>query len=391
MTLVTIIIILIIIYFLNKFKTKTNVSSTENDVIGGAVIKREKLNKVEISDEKKQLKKKVMEDRKQRKQQLKEISDDIDNYIIPKKYLDEFYKEYFTKEEIKFINNFDYKKPISQLINLADLPTNLKYRRTARGSTEGFHKYVTNHHNGQRKLLLCEMFFLTKIHELKLVKPESIVVYVGAGPGHHLLHLIKLFPQFQYHLYDTRFDEELLKLTNVKTHLQFFTHKDCEKYKDKNIIFISDIRHPSVGDFGEPSPAQNPIIIRDQKMQEEWVRIIKPYVSLLKFRLPWLESDQPYEYLDGQVYVQPYAPGNSTETRLLVTDPESNKTYSCDEYERKMFFVNRVLRHNYAHKSNTSSNYDFAYTKYICEYYKENIKSKFNLNDILKITFGGKN
>jgi hypothetical protein len=377
---IAIIIIILIIYFFINY----------NGLIsGGAIIKREKSHKVEIDTDKKQIKLKVRLDRKKRKEEIKEITEDPNNYVIEEKYLKQFYNDYFNKKEIDFINNFNYTKNINELINLQDIPLNIKYRQTPQ-TDKIYSKFVTNIHRGQLKLLLCEIFYLTKIHKLEIVKPDSIVVYVGAGPGHHLLKLIELFPNFKYHLYDTRFDEKLKELSNVKLHLRFFTREDCEQYKDKNIIFISDIRHPSMGDYGEPSPKQNPIIIRDQKMQKEWVNIIKPYASLLKFRLPWLTDDQPYNYLNGQVFVQPYAPRNSTETRLLVTDPTSEKTYSCSEYENKMFFVNKVLRYKYAHRDNKphdKTNYDYSYGLYICEYYADvlgyKIDSKKMFNDLL--------
>lgn len=370
-TLAFVIIILIILYFLYY---KNNIGG----VLGGAVIKREKKNKFELSDEKKAIRKQAKIDKIKRKQDIKDITDDQDNYIIPKKYLDIFYGKFFKTHEMKIINEFNFKTPIEQLINVDNIPNSIIYRSTPYQGGQDFEKYVINIHKGQRKLFLCELFYLTKIHELGLVKPDTTVVYVGAGPGHHLVDLISLFPSFTYHLYDTRFDDALTKMKNVKLHLQFFTIDDCEKYVGKNIIFISDIRHPSMGDFNEPSAAQNPIIVRDQTMQAEWVRKIKPYATLLKFRLPWLDADQPYKYLDGQIYIQPYAPRNSTETRLLITDPDSEKSYSCKDYEDRMFFVNRVLRHLYGHR-NISHNFDYAMMEYICDYYKKIMKSKENV------------
>lgn len=53
------------------------------------------------------------------------------------------------------------------------------------------------HKNGQLKLLLGEVAFLTKY-------PEGLCVYVGSAPGTHITLLCKMFPKIKFHLYDPR-------------------------------------------------------------------------------------------------------------------------------------------------------------------------------------------
>ena len=54
----------------------------------------------------------------------------------------------------------------------------------------------------------------------------------------------------------------------------------------------------------------------DMSDQQRWHDLIRPKVSMLKFRLPWLPGDT--EYLVGKVYTQPYAKPRSTEMRLIA-------------------------------------------------------------------------
>jgi hypothetical protein len=102
--------------------------------------------------------------------------------------------------------------------------------------------------------------------------------------------------------------------------------------------------------------------------QERWHEMMGPKVSMMKFRLPWRAGET--EYLDGEVWTQPYAKARSTETRLVVEGPregggqegeEGGTTKGGDgggggrkkrgrrrwvnqEYEEQCFFFNTVVR-----------------------------------------------
>jgi len=313
--------------------------------------------------------------------EIHQVTGGDEKYVIEKKYLDVFYNKYFNAEENKYIQSIDFKNSLEFYIDYKNIPVSLPYKHIKKVFGEDkFEKYIINVHKGQKKLYLSELYFLTKVIDKKLVKPGTIVVYVGAGPGHHLLKLISLFPQFEYHLYDIVFDKELEKLPNVKLFLRFFTQQDCAGYKDKNIIFISDIRNPIIGNIGDCEEDedsnvkdQNTIIIADQKLQEEWVRTIIPYASSLKFRLPWVKNQMDYKYLDGEIFIQPFKPKNSSESRLFVYDAKSVKTYDCIEYDSKMFFTNRILRHLYGHTN--QYNFDYSYMLHIYDYYRKVVNS----------------
>jgi len=93
-------------------------------------------------------------------------------------------------------------------------------------------------HWGQRKLFLSELEFLT-IYETSLKKAGgSLVVYIGAAAGIHIVYLCKLFPDIKWHLYDpSPFDKKLYSEKNVKIYNQLFTKDDMNKYKKYTYTF----------------------------------------------------------------------------------------------------------------------------------------------------------
>jgi hypothetical protein len=377
MYMLVILIILIIVYFYLIYNTyytvegggtSTNRKISSKKIIPKAntLIKRDKP-KFNVSTEVKQFKVQG----KLKKADLLSVNKCDDNYMPDLQLFIKFAGFIFNKDEISKFTYMNDNHKIEKYINFADIYGGLKYRtnKHVEKKEPDLYKKMTNVHKGQRKLFLSEVLFLTKLYDLKFIDESKkyILVYVGAGPGHHLIDIIKLFPKFTYHLYDTRFDSGLDVFDNVKLHLQFFNDSTCDRYIGENVIFISDIRHPSMSDFNEPSAAQNPIIIRDQKMQEVWVRKILPVATMLKFRLPWLDNEAPYKYLDGEIYTQAYAPPNSTESRLIILDPTSTRKWSCNEYENKFFYINKVVRLSY--KFGSTMNYDNAYIHWICDYF----------------------
>ena len=82
----------------------------------------------------------------------------------------------------------------------------------------------------------------------------------------------------------------------------------------ENVIFISDIRR---------TYASEDLILEDMLDQQRWHELMNPKVSMLKFRLPWRAGET--EYLEGEVWTQPYAKARSTETRLVVKGREGGK------------------------------------------------------------------
>ena len=258
---------------------------------------------------------------------------------------------------------------LSPYVNLSpespQLPYNPKDARALKG---------VNVHQGQRKLLMSEIQLLTLYYSKKTVHPWF--VYVGSAPGMHLLFLHKLFPHVRFSLWDgAPFDSRLQDVkfpdgTPVfELHREFFTDHTCGKIlarleKDDKVarktnlnhlhkvgggigktplLFISDIRS------GEANrEAYEAKVMHDMLAQKRWVVLLKPDLSLLKFRLPFtLKEGDKVPYLDGKLYYGIWPRPESAETRLLVrksdiSKPEIQVDYAT--YERVMFHHNAVVR-----------------------------------------------
>jgi len=212
-------------------------------------------------------------------------------------------------------------------------------------------------HWGQKKLLLSEIQFLTRI--AKILKTTNLkkyaIVYIGAAGGFHLPILYNFFPNLLWLLYDPApFSSNVYKHPYnpklVKVFNHFFTNETLKHVKDnsenRKIIFISDIRVNT----DEVST------IGDMKNQGYWGTELDADFMLLKFKLPYNDKDEmprnnddlKYNinklmnplfktdklrhmvYLKGDIYLQLYPPYYSTELRLFVQ--KKKKKYELAEY-----------------------------------------------------------
>ena len=234
---------------------------------------------------------------------------------------------------------------------------------------------------GQLKLLLSEIqLVLEYINKTNLYKNDVSnnnrkckIVYAGSAPGTHLLELAKLFPCIDsFDLYDpetwsktnkhgTRFDSKLYnykdkfsgknKFNIYKGDDGMFTDEVAKSYTKSNninLIFISDIRPDSIGQQKELDVHNN------MNEQLEWIRIMKPYMSLVKFRMHYdisygytIVNNQPMlKYCKGKLLYGIYAPPDSAETRLLINKEDISKEcmYSYHRYTKSLYNYNSYKR-----------------------------------------------
>ena len=107
----------------------------------------------------------------------------------------------------------------------------------------------------------------------------------------------------------------------------------------KNLLFVSDIRLTE-DDFEKG-------VERDMLLQKEWIEILKPDLSLVKFRLPYsLKHGDTFEYIKGDILYGIWPKETSGETRLLIkkSDISKSKLYDFKNYEEIMFFHNKYTR-----------------------------------------------
>jgi hypothetical protein len=220
----------------------------------------------------------------------------------------------YKTNQIFYNDNFTY--------NYSDIPNVLKYENTAPRP-----KNVV--HWGQLKLFLTTLFFLVKYIEPS--DKDVRIIYAGSAVGHNILILSEMFPNIKWYLIDpAQFAKELYTHKQViEIRNEFFTDDSAKYYynllksRDKSkvkLFFISDIRL-------EPTE-QN--VMEDNNSDARWHSIIKPDYSYLKFRCPY-QGDKLYSYYDGEIFVQPYAPPGSIESRQLLSKGLKEKKYNREE------------------------------------------------------------
>jgi hypothetical protein len=258
-------------------------------------------------------------------------------------------------------------------------------------------------HWGQRKLLLSEIEFLTLFlqSEKFIENPNKKIymIYAGAAPGTHILYLASLFPNIYFILYDPReFNPILKKNKKIQTFVQLFLDETAAEWKsedhpDKHILLVSDIR-TAEPDTMMPKEVEDHIR-SDNQMQKQWYEIMKPTMSMFKFRLPW--DKKTTEYPRGDIYIQIFPPLTSTETRLIVHGPDAPvKIYDNKEYEERMFYFNTEHRlylyenslseFSVQEKEGLNNQYDSVSEIYVLTEYLKHMGKNYTPKSIIKMS-----
>lgn len=286
----------------------------------------------------------------------------------------------YQKSDLTLAEENEIKKlktTVFKPLEFDDIPTNLPYIHR---------KFSKNVHNGQRKLLMNEVYFLTKYGDL-----AHNIVYAGAAGGHHIPFLSELFPKHNFFLWDPA-PFAITPKDRIEIHNDFFTDDVAKSYHerfpgktvDDSVLFISDIRSGSNEMKFEEFEAE---VHKNNLMQQHWLELMHPKMSMLKFRVPYnfkceTGTSEKYKYLDGEVDIQPWAPPFSGETRLITSG--STKIY--EGYENKMHYVNTVIRPFAKYKfqlsaesaktvPDISNGFDCAYEIYIWNLYAEKFRA----------------
>lgn len=277
-------------------------------------------------------------------------------------------------------------------------------------------------HLGQRKLGLSEIQFLTE-------HPCAYVVYAGSSPSQKIYYISQLFPDTKFVLIDPRKPEIFIddKRTVFSFHNASIPDNIREKFMDleetgknmtadlENLVdtikdssariftirgyfnnklaqtlapleanFISDIR--SITERADTGP-RDLDVLWNLSQQYNWMRIMNPPVSCVKFRQVFYDSnamdyfyghynkdlyrktfedskefgidfvknytDKIWQYPKGDVYLQAWMGLSSTETRLhiLRKDLENIVDYNTSDYEDKFNFYNVFYRCLVKHKN----------------------------------------
>ena len=199
---------------------------------------------------------------------------------------------------------------------------------------KGLNDNFSTMHLGQRKLHLSEveLFCMTN------PKQNYTVVYAGAAPGLHIPLLAQMFPCITFHLYDPQ-PFGIMETEQIILHQCYFTDEVAQLFVDtENLIFVCDIRCTT----GEVE------VWNDMLSQQRWHNIMRPELTSLKFRLPWVKEgkDPIVHYLDGAIHLPVWGRTSTTECRLVIEKQrhEGQRPYDCHIYEQEMSFFNRITR-----------------------------------------------
>ena len=245
--------------------------------------------------------------------------------------------------------------------------------------------FVKNQHNGQRKLLINEILFMTLNGHL-----SYDVVYVGAATGEHIPVLSKMFPKHTFYCYDPAVFSKLIKEyaksnSRVKLFNDFFNDDDVVNYVppkvEKPVLFICDIRTNYSDAMGLEKAVQF-----NMQQQRKWVELMTPAMAMLKMRFPFTEGET--EYFNGDIYVQPWAKKFSAETRL-ITDGSELTTYNHKDYESMLFWHNLYVRQgphsypgfDYEHNKGYDRCYDCRHEIAVLMKYIESEHARFKTID----------
>lgn len=216
-------------------------------------------------------------------------------------------------------------------------------------------------HYGQLKLLINDMFMLLYFWDPKEV-PEPTLLSIGAASGQHYSILAHLFPAVKFIFYDpAEFAITQSQMDYIHgpgrfiIHRQYFTDEVAAQYAGRKDIFLtSDIRRGDVMGEAEETELNNRVIQEDMNMQMKWVEIVDPVWAMLKFRLPYINTDAEgnmtdilVEYLDGYLLKQPFAPYKSTETRLFPVKRDGvyvKRKWSSILHQDQCYWHNRYAR-----------------------------------------------
>ncbi|AAL69804.1 SPV065 poly(A) polymerase small subunit PAPS [Swinepox virus] len=240
-------------------------------------------------------------------------------------------------------------------------------------------------YQGQLKLLLCELFFLSKLQRHGILD-GSTIVYIGSAPGTHIRylrnHFVSMGLVIRWILIDGRKHDYILEGIRDITLITKFVDENYIRQLKKQlypskIILISDIR--SKRGTSEPTTSD---LLNNYTLQNIMVSILKPVASSLKWRCPfpdqWIKDFYiPY----GNELLQPFAPTYSAEMRLISiynNEPIRLRCITKEDalkYEKKMYYLNKIIR------SKIVINFDYPNQEY----------DVFHMYHMLKTVYTNKN
>lgn len=213
-------------------------------------------------------------------------------------------------------------------------------------------------HLGQRKLFMAEVEFLSDYGHL-----SYDIVYTGCSQANHIFYLAKLFPEHNFYVYHHDINYELNTNERIKIINNIFTEKDANDWKDKKILFLSDIRDFSSIKGGYINRKKddlkndtNEAVEKDLLTQAKWISIMNPEASMIKFHPPY--GPGKFRYLSGVVYSQCWAPKTSSEARLVILKNSKNNYEGEKDINEEINGLSLEMRNELINKGYEITIYD---------------------------------
>ena len=322
------------------------------------------------------------------------------------------FKGYSNKKKVVKEIKSTFNKTFVPIIKMSQIKKTLPYEYCKDSKSFGLHI-------GQRKLLLGEVQFLT-------YNKQPYCIYPGAAPGHKTHFLSLLFPDIKFILIDPNIFEIVLTNKNISFRkekhpdiVMLYNHyptqsntydknKNIEEMNDKEvdklIEFINNTNYKIyiienymtqklseilkklgkcsfIEDIRSNVTLKAPVdfdIVWNRSMVHNWISVLKPEVSMVKFRIPYFNAkenlnDYPFskddfelsksfgvdfvaDYDNGEfkmskseLYLQTWGGENTSEMRGWIYKKNINKiiAYKLKTIEGKLFYYNKVLRVTY--------------------------------------------
>lgn len=218
-------------------------------------------------------------------------------------------------------------------------------------------KLSVRKNNNDLKLLISEVLFINRYVE----NDDSVILYIGAGPGTHISKLIKMYPNMKFHLYDSE-QINVEESENVRIFNKKFTMEDCTNY-DNSVYIITDFKDTkydrdesfiTTHEKNKWQADKELSYLGDMILQRDICVEIKPKAAFLRFRPSHYYSGindplDSFEYFSGVIWMMIYNDYKSTESRLAVTDfTITNFKWSIQTYQYKLNFFNYIVRESLA-------------------------------------------
>jgi hypothetical protein len=198
---------------------------------------------------------------------------------------------------------------------------------------------ISRQTNDKLRLISFEMNFMTSKVEMtppnSKVEVRPLIVYIGYAPGTHLLKLMRLYGDFEFHLFDDVDPPNSVLAyanspdSNCQVFFEYPTDEQIQAYREhENVYLISnytnpDVRNDNAENRHELHIKKEETNAADMAVNMDYARRINARSSLLKFRPPHYHAGDrvhEFEFFRGIILLPIFSKPKSSECRMIVSN-----------------------------------------------------------------------